>query len=194
MRKKLLVALFLAGMSLLQGCIGIAVVGAGAAASGMVINDRRSLQTMSDDQQIEYTANNAIKGNPDLATNSHVVVASFDHIVLLIGEVPNEMVREHIRALVESLPKVSRVYNQLIIAPPASPVQISKDTWITTKVKTEMLAAKGLNSGQVKVETENGTVYLMGIVTHQQADIAVDVARQVSGVQRVVKLFEYSNL
>lgn len=194
MRKSLTIALFLAGMSLLQGCIGVAVVGAGAAASGMVINDRRSLQTISDDQQIEFTASNQVKSNPQLAANSHVVIASFDHIALLIGEVPNEEVREQVESLVASLPKVSRVYNQLRIAPPATPMQISKDTWITTKVKTEMLAARGLNSGQIKVETENGNVYLMGIVTHQQADIAVDVARQVSGVQRVVKLFEYSNL
>jgi osmotically-inducible protein OsmY len=122
------------------------------------------------------------------------VVVSYDHIVLLIGQVPDDSVRGRVTALVEALPKVSRVYNQLAVAPVPSPAQMSQDAWITTKVKSQMVVTKDLNAGQVKVITEDNVVYLMGIVTHDQAQLAVDVARQVNGVDRVVKLFEYTNL
>jgi osmotically-inducible protein OsmY len=82
----------------------------------------------------------------------------------------------------------------LEIGVPASPAQMSKDTWITTKVKSSMIATKGLSSSQIKVVTENGTVFLMGIVTRAQGDAASDVARRVNGVQNVVTLFEYTYL
>lgn len=192
MKRILPLAGLLLSASLLQGCV-VPVV-AGAAATGVIANDRRSLQTMSDDQQTQYTALTRIQNDPSLTTNSHIVVVSYDHIVLLIGQVPDDSVRGRVTALVEALPKVSRVYNQLAVAPVPSPAQMSQDAWITTKVKSQMVVTKDLNAGQVKVITEDNVVYLMGIVTHDQAQLAVDVARQVNGVDRVVKLFEYTNL
>ncbi len=181
----------LTGFSLLQGCIVPFV--AGAAASAVVVNDRRNIQTMSDDQQIQYTAYQQIIADPSLTTGSHIVVETFDRNVLLVGEAPTEDIRDRVEAIVRALPKVNRIYNQITIGPPASAAELSTDSWITTKVRSEMIATKGLNSGQVKVITENGSVYLLGIVTHEQAQLAVNVARHVNGVQRVVKLFEYTN-
>ncbi len=191
MKKIFSVLILLTGFSLLQGCIVPFV--AGAAASAVVVNDRRNIQTMSDDQQIQYTAYQRIIADPSLTTGSHIVVETFDRNVLLVGEAPTEDIRDRVYAIVRALPKVNRIYNQITIGAPASAEELSTDSWITTKVRSEMLATRGLNSGQVKVITENGSVYLLGIVTHEQAQLAVDVARHVNGVQRVVKLFEYTN-
>lgn len=191
MKKYVSILVLLMGFSILQGCVVPFV--AGAAASAVVINDRRNVQTMSDDQQIHYTAYHEIMADTSLTTGSHIVVEVFDRNVLLVGEAPTEDVRDRVEALVHALPKVRRVYNQITIGPAASATELSQDSWITTKVKTQMVATKGLHSSQIKVITENGSVYLMGIVTHDQAQLAVDVTRHIAGVQRVVKLFEYTN-
>lgn len=177
--------------ALLQGCVVLAA-GAGVAGGASVANDNRSFQTMTDDQNIEFTASSEIKASPTLNYNTHITVVSFDHVVLIAGQVPGNSIRQRVSALVEALPKVSRVYNELEIAPPTSMLIRSNDTWITTKVKSQMIAAKDLNSGQIKVVTENGTVFLMGIVTPRQSRLAADVARQVDGVRKVVTLFEYT--
>lgn len=176
----------------LQGCVVLAAAGAGAATSAVVVNDRRPVQTITDDQNIEYTANSEINQTPALNTNSHISVVSYNHAVLLVGQVPSDSVKAQVESLVQSLPKVSRVYNQLQVRPETSLAQRSKDTWITAKVKSSMIAEKYLNSGQIKVVTENGVVYLMGIVTQQQSRTAADVARRVSGVKQVVTLFEFT--
>lgn len=191
MKRVISILVLLMGCSLLQGCF-VPIV-AGAAAGAAVINDRRDIQTISDDQQIQYTAYHQVTADTSLTAGSHIVIATFDRNVLLVGEAPTDDVRDRVEALVKAMPKVNRVYNQIIVGPPASPAELSNDSWITTKVKTQMLATKGLKSSQVKVITENGSVYLMGIITHDQAELAVDVTRHVAGVQRVVKLFEYSN-
>jgi len=191
--RKYLYLLFLVMSLGLQGCVVLAA-GAGAAGAAVVVNDRRSLQTMTDDQNIERTALNQVEQDKTLTNTAHVSVVSFNHAVLLAGQVPSDDVKQKIQNMVQSLPKVTRIYNELEIGPPSTPAQMSKDTWITTKVKSSMIATKGLSSSQIKVVTENGTVFLMGIVTHPQADSASDVARRVSGVQNVVTLFEYTSL
>lgn len=183
--------LLLVCCAFLQGCVVLAA-GVGAAGGASVVNDKRSFQTMSDDQNIEFTAASEIKASPTLSYNTHITVVSFNHVVLIAGQVPGDSIRQHVGALVQALPKVARVYNELEIAPPTSMLIRSSDTWITTKVKSQMIAAKGLDSGQIKVVTENGTVFLMGIVTHRQSRLAADVARQVDGVRKVVTLFEYT--
>ena len=178
---------------LLQGCVVVAA-GAGAAGGAAVVNDHRSFQTMTDDNNIEFTADSQIKQSPTLSQHSHIVVVAYNHAVLLVGQVPNQAVRTQVESLVQSLPKVTRIYNQLDISPATSLIRRSKDTWITTKVKAQMLAEKDLHSIQVKVVTENGTVYLMGVLSKPQSHLAADVARRVSGVKRVVTLFEYNYL
>jgi osmotically-inducible protein OsmY len=192
--RKYLYVLFLLMSVCLQGCIVLAAAGAGAAGTAVVVNDRRSLQTMTDDQNIERTAQGQVEQDVALTNNTHVAVVSFNHAVLLAGQVPSDNVKQKLQNMVQALPKVTRVYNELEIAPPASPATMSKDAWITAKVKTSMITAKNLSSGQIKVVTESGTVFLMGIVTHSQADTAADVARRVDGVQHVVTLFEYTML
>jgi osmotically-inducible protein OsmY len=176
----------------LPGCAIVALGAAGAATTAAVINDQRSLQTITDDKNIEFTAADRISKSAALSANSHVTVISFNHAVLLAGQVSTQSIRQQVESLVQSLPKVARVYNQLEVAPPTSATVRSNDAWITTKVKTRMLETKDLHASQIKVITENSRVYLLGIVNHRQAALASDVARRIEGVQRVVTLFEYT--
>jgi osmotically-inducible protein OsmY len=95
--------------------------------------------------------------------------------------------------LVKKVDKVTHVYNELTIAAPSSLVSRSSDSYITTKVKTQLFADKNVSGIQFKVVTEKGVVYLMGIVSRAEAEIATDIARQTGGVQKVVKLFQYTD-
>jgi osmotically-inducible protein OsmY len=112
-------------------------------------------------------------------------------VVLVTGETLSHDLRDQVVKIVRNIPNVRRVHNELVVADLTSFKSRSHDTWITSKVKSQMVNAKGLDSTRVKVVTENGSVYLMGLVTNKEADIAVDATRNVDGVKRVVKMFEY---
>jgi osmotically-inducible protein OsmY len=191
MRTKICLAFLIIMAALnLQGCILLAA-GAGAATTVAVVHDRRPLQTIADDQNIELTANSQANQNLKWAQDSHIVIVSFNHAVLLIGQAADQKTRQQVESMVQALPKVARIYNQLDILPPTTPTIRSNDAWITTKVKTHLIETANVHSAQIKVVTENGNVYLLGIVNHHQADMAADVARRVGGVKKVVTLFEF---
>jgi osmotically-inducible protein OsmY len=177
------------GLSLLSGCFVPFM--AGAAIGGTIVYDRRDFQTLADDQQIFQQTNNKINADTELHNDAHILVTSFNRSVLIVGQAPTEALKARAQQLVASVPNIKRIYNEVSISGPTSPAVRSSDAWITTKVKSQMLVEAQLRSGQIKVVTEDSVVYLMGIVGREQADIAVDIARQVSGVQRVVKIFEY---
>ena len=173
----------------LTACLpGAFVVGAAASA---IVYDRRGLDAMSDDLRISRTAYKHINMDPFLKYNTRVVVTSFNRVVLIVGQVPDEQSKAKIQKLVDHIGGAKRIYNELVISGNVSPLTRSSDTWITTKIKGQMLSTAGLYSSQIKVMTENGTVYLLGYVTRRQAQLATEVASHVQGVQRVVKLFEY---
>lgn len=176
----------------LQGCIFVAGAAAGAAAIA-VVYDHRTLSNTLQDTQISNKISNKIKTIPALYTDSHIDVTVFNRVVLLTGETPNPAWRQQAEDIARSVPNIQKIYNQITIQGPTSSLTRTSDSWITTKIKGQMLATEDLKSGSMKVVTENGVVYLLGIVTRQQADIAVDIARQVSGVQKVVKVFQYKN-
>jgi osmotically-inducible protein OsmY len=177
---------------LLQSCIFVAGAAAGAAAIA-VVYDHRTLQSSLEDQQLANKAAKKMKLIASLRDESHIEVTTFNHTALLTGETPNPEWRKEAEHLTISIPGISRVYNQITIQGPTSSLTRASDAWITAKIKSQMLAMQNLKSSSIKVVTENGTVYLMGSVTHQQADIAVDIARQAAGVQKVVKIFQYRN-
>lgn len=188
----LLVVFSLAAISgLLAGCAPV-VVG-GAATGANIVHDRRTTGTFIEDQSIEFKAYEALGKAGDLKKQSHINVTSYNLIVLLTGETPTEEYRSRAEQIVSSLPRVRRVYNELSVAAPSSLMSRSSDTVITTKVKTSLLGIdiKGFDPTRVKVVTERGNVYLMGLVTHSEGDAAAEKTRHVGGVQRVVKLFEY---
>ncbi|MEK7323347.1 MAG: division/outer membrane stress-associated lipid-binding lipoprotein [Pseudomonadota bacterium] len=181
-----LIAVLAAG---LQGCAVVAVGGAGAA----VATDRRSAGAMVDDQAIELKINNALFKNDQLSKQAHINFTSYGGVVLLTGEAPSEALRDNAVELVRHVDNVRRVHNEIIIAAPSPIKSRNQDAWITTKVKTKLIATKEVSANSVKVVTENGSVYLMGLLTRAEADAVTEVARNVDGVSRVVTLFEYQD-
>ncbi len=180
----------LIGLSLsLQGCVFVVGAAAGAAAIAMVY-DHRTISNSVEDTRIATKVANKLHRVPALKS-SHVDVSVFNHVVLLTGQTPNANAKKIAEDVAKTVPDVGRVYNQITIEGPTSSLTRTSDSWITTKIKTQMLATDDLKSSSIKIITENGVVYLMGVVSEQQADIAVDIARQVSGVQKVVKIFQY---
>src|SRR3990167_4169846 len=176
----------------LSSCIFVAGAAAGAAAIAIVY-DHRTIENTLEDAKLTNKIVAKIRHKPALSQDSHIEVTVFNRVVLLTGETPNAEWRTQAEQIANSVPGITRVYNQITIEGPTSSLTRTSDAWITTKVKSEMLATQDLKSGSIKVVTENGTVFLMGIVSQEQANIAVDIARQVSGVQKVVKIFQYTN-
>lgn len=176
---------------LVTGCAGI-VVG-GAATGAAVAHDRRTAGTVVDDQGIEFKIYNAIGANKNLSDNSHINVTSYNLNVLLSGEVGTPALKAEAERIVASTPKVNRVMNHLIVGPNSSLGTRTKDTWITTKVKSSLFSVKmeGFDPSRIKVVTEANTVFLMGLVNRQEGNAAINQARQIAGVHRVVALFEY---
>lgn len=175
----------------LQGCFFVVGAAAGAAAVA-VVYDHRKLERVLMDNKITNSAAEKINADPSFK-KCHIEIACFNQVVLLTGEAPTPELRQQAEDLVHSIPNVTRIYNQITVKSPSSSLSRTSDSWITTKIKTQLIATKGLQSGTIKVVTSNGTVYLMGMVSHEQADIAADIASQVSGVLRVVKIFQYKD-
>jgi osmotically-inducible protein OsmY len=173
----------------LSGCVGVVLGGAAGGAS--VINDPRTAGSQVEDESIELKAGNAIHGEKDLAQQVHINVTSYNQIVLLTGEAPTEDMRARVVELVKGVEKVRTTHNEISIAAPSPLTARTTDSWLTTSVKARIVGAKELNAIRIKVVTEASTVYLLGLVTKQEADLAAQLASQTAGVQRVVKLFEY---
>jgi osmotically-inducible protein OsmY len=177
---------FLLIATILTGCVAAVVTGAVA---GMVY-DRRGVMTMEADARIFYLVHKAIVTNPQLR-DSRILVSSFNRVVLLVGETPTASERVLAEKMAHSTPGVYRIYNEIMVANPIPLTTRSKDSLITSQIRSSMLAKKGLESGSIRIVTENGVVYLMGMVTEQQAALAVDVARRINEVNKVVKTFQY---
>jgi osmotically-inducible protein OsmY len=184
-------ALFLSSL-LLSGCVPVVLVG-GAAATATVVHDRRTTGSIVEDQAIELRIKNALGKDKEIADQTHINVTSYNGIVLLSGEAPSQALRTRAGEIARGDKQVRRVHNEIQIAAPSSAMTRSSDSWITTKVKSSLvgLDIKGFDPTRVKVVSENGTVFLMGMVYHKEADAIVSQTQQVSGVQRIVKLFEY---
>lgn len=176
----------------LFGCAAVAVGGA-AAATGTAVADRRTTGTLIEDQTIEVKALKAIHDDADLNKQAHINVTSYNTVVLITGETPTDAMRQKAMELVKGVDKVTHVYNELTIAAPSSMTARGSDSIITTKVKTKLFADKKVSGIQFKVVTEKGVVYLMGIVSRAESEIATEIARKTGGVQKVVKLFQYSD-
>jgi osmotically-inducible protein OsmY len=185
MRSAPLLALALAVAPFLQGCVPLVAAGAGATA--LMAQDRRTTGVYIEDENIEIKAIGKLH---DIA-GIHVSATSFNERVLLTGEVPDEATKKRVQDAIRTIPSVREVIDETQIAGASSLASRGNDALITSNVKARMLKDPRFSATQVKVITEAGVVYLMGLVTHAEADAAVEVARTTSGVQRVVKEFEY---
>lgn len=175
--------------SQLGGCV--AAVGAGAAVGATVAYDRRSTGTLIDDQLIELKSLKELGRDRAINDQAHVSATSYNNMVLLTGEAPNEALRTRAGKIIEEIPKVRGVYNELTLAAPSSLLTRSSDSVVTGKVKSSLIRDDKIDAGRIKVVTENGTVFLMGLVTRAEGTRSTEISRRVGGVQRVVKLFEY---
>ena len=191
MLKSKYVLLLLLPLIVLQGCATAVITGAATGAS--IAHDRRTTGSVIDDQGIEFKAASAIYRNKAIYDQSHVNITSYNGTVLITGEALTEQLKQQIYELVRVIPKVRTIHNELIIAAPSALPSRSSDAWITSKVKAKITADENLDPFFVKVVTEHGIVYLMGIVTRTEAQRAVHIASTSAGVQRVVKIFEYAD-
>ena len=184
---KVLAAIALAAsvLAALPGCVPLAVVGAGTTA--LVAGDRRTTGIYIEDENIEMKI---LRISGDF-NGAHVNATSFNQKVLLTGEAPDEATRKKIEELVKGVPSVKEVVNELQVAGNSSLASRGSDSVITSNVKTRMVNNSKVSPLHVKVVTEQSTVYLMGLVSPEEGDAAVEVARTTSGVSRVVKVFEY---
>jgi osmotically-inducible protein OsmY len=179
-------ALAIATLASLQGCI--ALLGAGAVAGGMSLNDRRTGGAQVEDEAIELKSGGRLRDA--IGDKGHVNVTSYNRIVLLSGEVPSEADKAAAEKAIASLEGVNNVVNELEVGPNSTLSTRSSDTVITTRVKSALIDAKDIQSSAVKVVTERGNVYLMGRVTEREAARAADVARAQPSVLKVVRVFE----
>ncbi|MEO2268734.1 division/outer membrane stress-associated lipid-binding lipoprotein [Pseudoalteromonas pernae] len=188
MNNKHLIGVVVASL-LLQGCA--AAVVAGTAGAVTAANDRRTIGSQIDDNNIEIKTTLAIKDALGERKDANVTVVSYNGIVLLLGQVPSDQLKTQSQNAAEGVDGLRRLHNQLRIGSPTSITTQSHDTWLTSKVKTQLLAAENVSGNNIKVVTENGEVFLMGLVSKTEANEAVQIARNISGVERVIKVFEY---
>ncbi len=183
-----LIALILVTTTL-SGCAG--VIMAGAVGGAVMVNDRRSFTTQIDDHGLDVAVTDALNEDDGLRNQSRIRVISMNRRVLLVGQVPNQMLKDRAVQIARANPDVLQLHDQLRIGNPVGFTTQSNDTWTTTKVKSRMFSDNELDAMRIKVITENGEVFLLGLVNASEADLAVDVARTTSGVRKVIKVFEY---
>jgi osmotically-inducible protein OsmY len=172
----------------LQGC-GLALIGAGGTAAMSTAFERRTTSEIFNDESMALTIRNGISER--FGSLTHVNVSPYNRVVLLTGEAPDERTRAAIEADVRDIANVRGVVNEIQIGPPSSLGGRANDSVITTRVKTGFLDANKFNPVHVKVVTEAGVVYLLGVVTEQEANDAVEIARTTRGVIKVVKMFSF---
>jgi osmotically-inducible protein OsmY len=176
----------------LSACIPALVVG-GATAGGSVIYNKRSFKTMMYDRSTSSNANGLIGANPQLKGNVNFTVATYNGIVLMVGTAMTEQDKDLAQQIVTALPHVRRVYNEVQIGPALDHKTRIASSVITSQVKAAMLTTPGVRSTEVKVVTNDRVVYLMGLVSHTEGNRMTEAARKVSGVTKVVRVFEYED-
>jgi osmotically-inducible protein OsmY len=171
----------------LAGCAPL-IVGTAAVGTAMVATDRRTSGAQVDDETIEFRA--ASRLSEALGDRVHINVSAYNRQVLLTGEAPTDAMKQQAEQAVSRVDNVRGIVNEIAVMAPTSLTQRSNDTFITGKVRASFVDASDLQTNAFRVVTERGTVYLMGRVSAREADRATSIARQISGVQRVVRIFE----
>lgn len=185
--KKSLLILSLA--CILQGCAAAALVAVVGGAS--VAADNRTLGKQIDDQRIELVAHNQLAKLSEIEKNTNIQVVSVNGNLLVVGQSPNATLRDLAIKTLSNINGVLNVHNQIRIGNVISTTTKSQDLWLTSKVKGALVSNDEVSATDVKVVTENSEVFLMGLLSEAKGNIAVDVARNITGVSRVYKLFEY---
>jgi len=181
----LTLALLATAVPALQGCFP--VVATGAAVGVMAVIDRRSVGTQTDDETIEWKAGSRLD---KYGKDAHINVTSYNRKLLITGEAINEETRDKIGELARSVENVQQVWNEMAIGPASSLSNRSNDYYITSKVKARFVDGQKFAPQHVKVVTEAGTVFLLGLVNEREAQAAIQITRTTEGVRKVVNLLE----
>ena len=186
--RNLLIGLLALGLG---GC-GAVVVG-GAVAGAAVVHDRRTTGTYVEDQEIFLRAAKLRDSNEELKQKTNINIDVYNLQVLLTGQAENMEIVEAFRQQVAAIPRVRTVFNEVMVGAEATWGEATADAYLTSKVKLALFGVKleGFDPTRVQVTSSQGSVYLMGLLTPQEADAVTEEVRFVSGVKRVVKLFEY---
>ena len=175
----------------LTGCVPMFTVSTAAGSGAYVSEDRRTSGTFIEDEGIELKSARRI--HQQFGNSVHINVTSYNRIVLLTGEAPTEAVKMDIERLIMGVDNVRKIYNEIAVAGNTSLASRSNDSLITSKVKARFLTERKFQINHVKIVTENEVVYLLGVVTRQEAENAAQIASSTAGVKKVVKVFEYLN-
>ncbi len=184
--RKLFTVTCIALLPIISGCAAVAL--GGVATGVMVAEDRRTMGTMTEDQGIEFKVSNRIE---EKYKELHLNVTSYNRAVLLTGEVPSEAAKADAERIARAVDNVRSVFNELQVSGNTSFQARTNDSVLTSKVKARFVDARKFSPLHVKVVTENGVVYLLGIVKKQEAADATEIARTTGGVRKVVRVFEY---
>lgn len=187
MIKRILVAACLGASVLLSGCAALLV--GGATTGAVVANDRRPGEVVLGDERVEITAGGRLA--KAFGDTVHINITSYNYTVLLTGEVPDAAAKEQAGKIASEVERVKGVVNELQVAGMSSLAARGNDTYLTGRVKAAFVAAQKFSATHVKVVTEAGVVYLLGLVTRTEADEATELTRSIGGVQKVVRVFEY---
>ncbi|MCO6556074.1 MAG: divisome-associated lipoprotein YraP [Gilliamella sp.] len=190
MKKVSLIVMLISCALSLQGCVA-AVIGVGAGATAKVATDPRTAGTQVDDTTLSSRMGMKIKNNGPFFIGSRIVTSAYGGNILLTGQANNEQV-EKAESLAYQVEGVKKVYNQIRIGEPVGAGTITNDTWITTQVKSQLVLDAKTKARKIKVVTENGEVFLIGIVTSEEGKVAAEIASKVRGVKKVITLYTYT--
>ncbi|OGT46802.1 MAG: hypothetical protein A3E83_03885 [Gammaproteobacteria bacterium RIFCSPHIGHO2_12_FULL_41_20] len=173
---------------LCSSCAQIATSGAQA------LYNHNDVKKSLDDNLATLHANQALYVKSNQFKNTDINIATYHSEMLLTGQVPTPWQKNQAESIVKTISNVSHVYNFITVSPPLPPLKQVSDAWLTTKIKAKLIASNDVDGRQIKVVTEDGTVYLMGILQQDQAEAAVDIASNTDGVQKVIKMFSYIHI
>lgn len=192
LNKIALTSLFTLSLFGLQGCITTAVVSTAAVAT-KIATDPRTAGRQLDDETLEEKVAYQLNKDGQLQEEAHLNVIAYNGRILLVGQAPNETAVETAKSIAAGVEGANEVYNQIRIGEKISAAQIAKDSWITTKIKSKLLINGEVKATDVKVITENGEAFLMGNLSESQANAAAEVASNVDGVTKVIKVIRYAH-
>lgn len=175
-------------LMLLTSCMNVATTGAEA------VYNRHTIQKNINDQWVTMQVYHQLHFKSDDFKNANISITTFNNEVLLAGQTPQDWQKERAEEIVKKLTGVKNVYNFLTLESPSSTLTRISDSWITTKVKSRLIASDDVEASQIKVVTENGTVFLMGTITPEAAGAAVKIASNTAGVKSVIKIFSYIHI
>ena len=190
MKRVALIAMLITGALMLQGCITAAIIGAGATATAKVATDPRTAGTQVDDTTLNSRMGMKLKNNGPQFIGARIVSSTYGGDIILTGQANSEQI-EKAESLAYEVEGVKKVYNQIRVGQPVSAGTITNDTWITTKVKSQLILNAKTKARNIKVVTENREVFLIGIVTPEDGKAAAQLASKVDGVKKVITLFTY---